>query len=806
MPSNSEIERVDELIVLQDAIRALLESGLNLSQVLDRIIEGVVKGLGYKAAMLAVCEGEGEKRVLRATSYAGINPILLMLGQFILRKKIVGQTISLYHPHNLGAQAARDERHAITHDLYDLWRPEVGRFVCRVLQRLQGIKTFVTIPFLSKGKLVGNLFAGTGRSEITDREIELLRSFANQAAIAIENASQHSKAEERLKHVEVLQSNIAALLEVTTNQSEVLQQIIDSVVSGLGYKYAMLAVHDEETNSLRLTHWAGIPERLIAIGEWLEGKSWEDGAISLEDPHNVGAEAAREQEYRITYDLYDLFRPEVRRWLCWLFQRIVRVRTMVTIPFVSRGKLVGNLFAGGEKGEISQDDVETLNAFANQAAIAIENASLFEETQKANKRAQTQLEETQKANKRLRALQDSIAAIHSTLSLQEVLEKIADNMIVGLDYTMAILAVFSEETRKLSFRSIAGIDLHPSQGSQLVDAIKGQGLSLDQTENLAVQAALDQRIKRTDNLYDLLDPVLDRSACLVLQEQANIRTLVTIPLVWEENLVGSLFAGTRKPVVVKEDLDFLQTFASQASVAIHNARLYRSEEERRMEAEALSTIADSVTNMAHDIKSHVNGSIMAIERIRKRIEKGQLKDDEDYLKEKLRMMSDSLGKTKKLFEQLSQPLRERVEKKPTDVNESISQALNSEDIPASIKIKIVLAEDLPKVQASEQLVYVFQNLIRNAKEAMDGTGNLEVYSALEGDNTVTISISDTGPGIPKEDLDRIFERGFTTKEGGEGFGLYWVRVHLRKLGGSIHVESTEGQETKFIVKLPVSQV
>ena len=157
-----------------------------------------------------------------------------------------------------------------------------------------------------------------------------------------------------------------------------------------------------------------------------------------------------------------------------------------------------------------------------------------------------------------------------------------------------------------------------------------------------------------------------------------------------------------------------------------------------------------------------------------------------------------------MFEQLSQPLREKVEKKPTDVNESISQALNSEDIPASIKIKIVLAEDLPKVQASEQLVYVFQNLIRNAKEAMDGTGNLEIYSALEGDNTVTISIFDTGPGIPEDQVLRIFEPFYTTKGRGTGLGLSITYRIVQRHNGTIEVVSPPNQGATFIVRFPRS--
>ncbi|MCF8720031.1 PAS domain-containing sensor histidine kinase [Nitrospina gracilis] len=114
--------------------------------------------------------------------------------------------------------------------------------------------------------------------------------------------------------------------------------------------------------------------------------------------------------------------------------------------------------------------------------------------------------------------------------------------------------------------------------------------------------------------------------------------------------------------------------------------------------------------------------------------------------------------------------------------------------------------NLPKLKARpEELQQVFLNIVRNAVQAMEGKGTLTIKTFRENGN-ITISIRDTGPGIPEEHLSRIFDPFFTTKEQGSGTGLGLNIVHrvVEKYGGRIDVKSQTGKGTTFVIRLPIS--
>jgi signal transduction histidine kinase len=115
---------------------------------------------------------------------------------------------------------------------------------------------------------------------------------------------------------------------------------------------------------------------------------------------------------------------------------------------------------------------------------------------------------------------------------------------------------------------------------------------------------------------------------------------------------------------------------------------------------------------------------------------------------------------------------------------------------------------LPPVKTSpDMLIEVFRVLVKNAAEAVNerGQGNeLWLGSRLGADSAVEVLIRDCGTGIKPENLNRIFELGWSTKKEGMGFGLFWAKDFVEGLGGNIQVESVWGQGTTFCVSLPVS--
>jgi two-component system NtrC family sensor kinase len=125
----------------------------------------------------------------------------------------------------------------------------------------------------------------------------------------------------------------------------------------------------------------------------------------------------------------------------------------------------------------------------------------------------------------------------------------------------------------------------------------------------------------------------------------------------------------------------------------------------------------------------------------------------------------------------------------------------------NIKIQADYALDLPRTASdSAQLQQVFLNILNNAIDATGKDGKIHLKTRhLAKNNEIGVEISDSGPGIPREMLNKIFDPFFTTKEVGKGTGLGLSISHsiVEKLGGRIMVASEEGQGTTFTIYFPV---
>jgi signal transduction histidine kinase len=139
---------------------------------------------------------------------------------------------------------------------------------------------------------------------------------------------------------------------------------------------------------------------------------------------------------------------------------------------------------------------------------------------------------------------------------------------------------------------------------------------------------------------------------------------------------------------------------------------------------------------------------------------------------------------------------------PLDLAEVVRTAIDAETLPRSIDLRVGIPPDLPKVRSdSGQLRIVIGNLIRNARDAMPSGGQL-VLSATADEDQATLEVSDTGVGIPPEQLSRVMDPLFSTKARGLGLGLSIARSIIEKVGGTLHVTSTVGTGTTFRITLP----
>jgi signal transduction histidine kinase len=135
----------------------------------------------------------------------------------------------------------------------------------------------------------------------------------------------------------------------------------------------------------------------------------------------------------------------------------------------------------------------------------------------------------------------------------------------------------------------------------------------------------------------------------------------------------------------------------------------------------------------------------------------------------------------------------------------IREAIGAVQVPDSVQIETIGVDTLPKVIAGKQsLTFVFHNLIENAITAMNGDGRI-LIQGMPLPGSVEIAITDSGGGIPAELHNQIFELNFSrtaSQPGKLGFGLWWVKTLMTRLGGSVIVESDGVHGTTFRLRLP----
>jgi len=226
---------------------------------------------------------------------------------------------------------------------------------------------------------------------------------------------------------------------------------------------------------------------------------------------------------------------------------------------------------------------------------------------------------------------------------------------------------------------------------------------------------------------------------------------------------------------------------------------------RLAQAERVAAWREVARRLAHEIKNPLTPIAMSVETLRDAREKGR-GDFGEIFDEGTRAIAEEVRRLKRIVDEFSRfarlPAPERVPAAAEDLVGSLL-ALFPEP-PAGVSIGREIEPGLPPVLADrDQVLQVLLNLARNALEAMPRGGRLGVSARRAGD-AVAFTVSDTGPGIPPDDLARVFEPYFTTKEGGTGLGLAIAHRIAEEHGGKLEAVSRPGQGAAFTLTLPAA--
>ncbi|MEA3339623.1 MAG: GAF domain-containing protein, partial [Chloroflexota bacterium] len=561
----------NEIQALQETIGALLSS-LDVQEVLDQIVNSVVSGLGYKGAMLAEYDEENNSLPVRAIA---VDPALGEAGAIgsggeLAGLQILGEEVTMDQTENLAVRAALEGKIQVTHCFHDLVRPRMTAEAANAVQEMIGARTIATIPLLVKGRLVGNMFAGSSEDEISETELDSLRTLANQAALAIENArlyqnlresrdqvAEHSRTlEKRLSELARLQQMALELGKVTigADMRDVFERLTEHAAALLETESSAILLYDQERAALICQEPAfGVPLEIIR-----------DWRIPL-------------SKDRPAWDIWESGRPLIFNTLD--DHPIVKVMEMEEIR--ERMKLRSTMFSilrvGGEPigalqvsdkqdgSGFTSDDERVLEIFASQSAITIENARILQ---------------------RMKALNQVGEAITAHLTLSEVLERVVQgiNELIKVEgISIWLKGPFPERAGdQLSLvaalpdklpEKLGNVKLEPGEGIAGLVAQTGQPLTVYDAQN-------DPRCSR--QIDQLVGFVTESILCVPLRVRDKISGVIEVV-----NKIGGKFD--------QEDREILGSVAASVAVAVENARLFASESRRASEMATLVEIAQAVT-------------------------------------------------------------------------------------------------------------------------------------------------------------------------------------------------------------------
>ena len=559
---------------------------------------------------------------------------------------------------------------------------------------------------------------------------------------------------------------INALLEISKAIAsglyleDVLRLIVTVTANLMDSKICSLWILDENDKKLKLKATQSISEeylkeRNLAMGEGV-----------------VGHVALRNQPMAILNVLKDPLYKEKE------LAKKEGLVSMLSVPMCIKDRVIGviNCYTSYPHS-FSNSEEEMLTTVANQAAICIENSGLM-----------------------------------GTLDIDEILRLVLEGLTKNIGFDRARLYLVNEKRNVLECKMAVGID---------EERIKGIALPLDPEDSVVARSIFEKQP------FVIPDARKDPRVNLMIKEKFNLHSLVVIPLLVKDKALGAIAADFVEPNknITKETLESMMVFAQQAGLAIHNAFMYQElktfsqqmeekiqkttadlskTEAQLIRSEKLAALGQLAAGIAHEIRNPLTSINILIHSLASNLPSGtSQKEDLKVIEEEIHRINEIVDQFLR-FARPSPPLLEKAE--VPSIFEETLQLLRPQIEKQRISVQKNFRSLPPITLDKEQMKQVVLNLLLNAIQAMPGGGRLKLSGKIPtGNQWIQLSIQDTGMGIPPEDMDKLFDPFFSTREGGIGLGLSIAHRIIDQHHGRIEVESTPDKGTLFTIWLPLEQ-
>src|SRR3984885_4359953 len=651
---------------------------------------------------------------------------------------------------------------------------------------VEAIRTTLGVPILKGDELLGVMMIyHLEVRPFTDKQIALVETFADQAAIAIENVRLFEAEQQRTRELtESLeqQTATAEVLQVISSSpgdlEPVFTEMLDSAVRICDAKFGNIYRRDGDALNI-------VAFSLNTPAAFAESRR---GAPFRPHPKNpVGQTLAA----RAVVHIHDILTSEgylAREPVSVKAVELGGIRTFLAVPMLKENEIVGAIaLSRQEVRPFTDKQIELVRNFASQAVIAIENARLLSEL-----RART--DELARSVEELRALGETSQAVNSTLDLEMVLNTIVSKAVQLSSTEAGAIYVFDEVLREFRLRATYGMD------QVLISALGGVHIRIDE-QNIALVLANREPIQVADLGEVARSPVHD----IVLR--AGFRARLAAPLFSGDDIIGLLVVRRRTSGAFLENtVDLMKTFAAQSALAIQNAQLFQEIDDKGRQLEVASKHKSQfLANMSHELRTPLNAILGYTELILDNIYGEAPERVQTNGKHLLGLINDVLDLSKIEAGQLTLSLNDySLAELVQGVYVAVEPLASRKKLALTTKVE----KSLPAGHGDERrLAQVLLNLVGNAiKFTEQGEVTIEAFAS---NGAFNVAVRDSGPGIAAADQQKIFgefqqvDNTSTRQKGGTGLGLAISKRIVEMHGGRILINSQLGKGSTFTIRLPV---
>ena len=567
--SNSELhEALDQQTATSEILRVITGSPTDLEPVLDAIAESAARLCNAKDAVIRLVE----ENVLRLAAHKGPFPFFGPSELPIDRGSVTGRAVVDGQPIHI-------------EDLLAIAATEFPEILQAGVERL-GDRTQLAVPLVREGVAIGAILIRRAVVDpFTDKQINLLKTFADQAVIAIENVRLFKEIQERnaelreaLEHQTATAEVLGIISRSPTDVQPVLDAIVESAARVCGIDDVVLRLRDGNAMVPR-AHFGAMPVHR--------------SGISMDEPG-----------YRWVREHGTLHVPDVRAQNAFPTLGLSGWRTFLSAPLRQHGEFIGTLNARRtEVRPFTPAQIKLLETFADQAVIAIENVRLFQELKES-------LEQQTATSEILGVIASSPTEI------QPVLDTVAENAARLCEATDAQIRLVDGEVTRLaaSFGTLAAPETRPII-----------------PENPSGRAILTRQTLHIPDLQERKEEFPDSVGV-----HRGLRTFLSAPMLREGTAIGVInIRRTEVRPFSERQIKLLETFADQAVIAIENVRLFTELQSRNAElrealehqtatAEVLAIISRSPTDVQPVLDAIVESAarICGIDDVELRLHEG----------------------------------------------------------------------------------------------------------------------------------------------------------------------------------------